>query len=188
MALRWVLFALLLAVAGWMLLVEPGLDPAGRAARVSARVASGLLGAFAFGFALYRYLLVRAGRYPAGKAFVQVGLVAAVVVLVIGSSLERRREIPPAGPVDLGRALASPDPDARAMAAELVRHRDREASLRHVPGLIALLDDRSAEVRRQAHATLVALAGSDAGGEGEGAAARWAAWWRERGPPAAADR
>lgn len=187
-ALRWVLFAVLLVAAAWTLLFEPGVDPSGRAARALGLAAAGLLAAFAVGFAAYRYVLVRAGRYPAGKAFVQVGLVAAVAAMVIGSSLERRREIAPAGPVDLLRALASPEPDARAMAAELLRHRDREVGLRHVPRLIELLDDRSAEVRRQAHATLVALAGADAGGSGEGAAGRWGAFWRERAPPVPRER
>jgi len=182
--LRWVLFGLLLAVAGWTLLVEPGVDPAGRGARVATIAAAGLLGVFAAGFATYRYLLVRAGRYPAGKAFVQVGLVLAVVAIVVGSSLERRRETGPGGPVDLTRPLVSVDPGVRAMAAELVRHRDRDAALRHVPRLIELLEDRSAEVRRQAHATLVALAGVDAGGEGSGAAERWRAHWRDKGIPA----
>jgi hypothetical protein len=179
-----VLFAVLLVVAAWTLLLEPGVDPAGRGARAATVAAAGLLGAFAVGFATYRYLLVRAGRYPAGKAFVQVGLVLAVVAMVIGSSLERRGEIGPVGPVDLARPLASADPDVRALAAELVRHRERGTALRHVPRLLELLDDRSAEVRRQAHATLVALAGTDAGGEGAGAAERWGAYWREKGLPA----
>jgi hypothetical protein len=50
-----------------------------------------------------------------------------------------------------------------------------------VPRLVQLVDDPSPEVRRQARASLVALAGTDAGGEGAGARARWRAWWRERG-------
>ncbi|HSN91090.1 MAG TPA: HEAT repeat domain-containing protein [Anaeromyxobacteraceae bacterium] len=182
-ALRWVLFALLLAAAAWTLLFEPKVDPGRGVARAAGAVAAGLLGIFAVGFAVYRYLLVRAGRYPAGKAFVQVGLVLAVVALVIGSSLERRRETGPAVPVELGRPLVSIDPEMRAMAAELARHRGRGEGLRHVPRLIELLEDRSAEVRRQAHASLVALAGVDAGGEGADAVPRWRAYWRERGIP-----
>jgi hypothetical protein len=67
------------------------------------------------------------------------------------------------------------------MAAELTRHRSPEDALRYVPRLLALLDDTSLEVRRQARASLVVLAGEDAGGEGDDAAARWRAFWRARG-------
>jgi hypothetical protein len=46
---------------------------------------------------------------------------------------------------------------------------------------VALLEDSSPEVRRQARASLTALAGEDPGGEGPEAAARWREWWRGRG-------
>jgi hypothetical protein len=67
------------------------------------------------------------------------------------------------------------------MAAELARHRSPDDALRYVPRLVALLDDASPEVRRQARASLVALAGRDEGGEGSDAAARWRDFWLERG-------
>jgi len=70
----------------------------------------------------------------------------------------------------------------RAFAAELARHRPRDEGRSLAPGLAALLDDPSPEVRRQAHASLVAIVGADAGGEGPGAAGRWRA--RLEAPPA----
>jgi hypothetical protein len=183
--LRWGLYAVLLAAAAGVLLVLPSVEQAGPASRATAAVAVALLVAFVVGYAAYRFLLVRAGRYPAGKAFVQVALVLAVVVVVVGLSLERRRAAPQAQPVDLARPLRSGDADARAMAAELARHRDPDAALALVPRLIELLDDPSPEVRRQAHASLVAIAGRDVGGSGAGAAGRWDAWWAARAGPTA---
>ena len=70
----------------------------------------------------------------------------------------------------------------RALGAELARHRPREQALAVAPRLADLLDDPAPEVRRQAHAALVALAASDVGGEGPGAAARWRAWLRASAP------
>jgi hypothetical protein len=79
------------------------------------------------------------------------------------------------------RPLASTDPDVRALAAEVARYRPREEVGVVAGRLVELLDDPAPEVRRQAHAALVALAGHDAGGEGPGAAGRWRAWAREAG-------
>jgi hypothetical protein len=67
------------------------------------------------------------------------------------------------------------------MAAELARHRAPEEARRHVVRLVELLEDPSPEVRRQPRATLVTLAGADRGGEGDGAAARWRAYWEADG-------
>jgi hypothetical protein len=183
--LRWAVFVLLLLAAIALLLVEPALQRAGRASTLSRWGAGALLVAFAAGFAAYRFLLVRAGRYPAGKAFVHVGLVVAVVAGVLGLPPERRSAVQPSGPVDLAGPLASSDATARAMAAELVRHRERTVALAHVSRLVDLLDDPSPEVRRQAHASLVALAGRDAGGQGAGARDRWREFWRGHGAPGA---
>jgi hypothetical protein len=81
-------------------------------------------------------------------------------------------------PVGLARALIAPDPEQRALAAELARHRPRPEALQYVPQLIERLDDSAPEVRRQAHDSLVALAGGqDAGGVGEGVAERWRRYW-----------
>jgi hypothetical protein len=181
---RLVLYVLLLASAGVTLFGAPLLEQAvreGKASRVSLMVAPLLLATFIALFAAYRYLLVRAGRYHAGKAFVQVGLMALVLTLALPGSLERWRSAGTVRAVDLTRHLGSPDPETRALAAELARHRERTEALRYVPRLVQLLEDGSPEVRRQARATLVELAGTDAGGDGEGAAARWTAWWKDHG-------
>ncbi len=182
--LLYVLFVLLLASAALTLTGVPVLEQAVKEGRRSPAVlmlAPALLLLFIALFAAYRYALVRAGRYHAGKAFVQVGFMVAVLVLLLPGSLERYRAAGVARPVDLTRQLRSADPEARAMAAELARHRSPDDALRYVPRLVALLDDASPEVRRQARASLVALAGKDEGGEGPDAPARWRAFWRERG-------
>lgn len=181
---RLLLYGLLLAAAAVTLTGVPALEVAvreGRASPLALVVAPALLAAFIALFAIYRFALVRAGRYHAGKAMVQVGFLAAALALLLPGSLERYRAAGTAQPVDLTRQLASGDPEARAMAAELARHRTREDALRYVPRLVALVDDPSAEVRRQARASLAALAEADAGGEGPDAAARWREFWRGRG-------
>ncbi len=181
---RPVLYVMLLASAGVTLLGAPALEQAvreGRAPRAILVVAPGLLAAFIALFAVYRYALVRQGRYHAGKAFVQVGLMVLVLTLAVPGPIDRWRAAGTVRAVDLSRHLRSPDAEARAMAAELTRHRELQDTLRYVPRLIELLADSSPEVRRQARASLVALAGADVGGEGEGAASRWRAYWRERG-------
>jgi HEAT repeat protein len=71
--------------------------------------------------------------------------------------------------------MRSEDDSVRALAAELARHRPRGEGERCAPALAELLDDPSSEVRRQAHASLVAILGSDLGGEGPGAPERWRA-------------
>ena len=185
--LRWArvaLYLLLLAAAAVSLLGTPPLEQAvleGRAPPVTLVVAPALLAAFIALFAAYRYTLVKAGRYHAGKAFVQVGVMVLVLSLVLPGSLERWRAAGTVRTVDLSRHLGSADAEERALAAELARHRERAEALRYLPRLVELLDDPSPEVRRQARASLAALAGGDYGGEGPGAAARWRAWWRANG-------
>ena len=179
---RMALYLLLLGAAAAALLVPQETDFAtGPGRRPELLLAPLLLGAFAIGFTAYRYTLVRAGHYHAGKAFVQVGLLGLVLVLFIPGSVERWQASGAIPLMDLTRQLRSADPDARAMASELVRHRKPDDARRYVPRLVALLDDPSAEVRRQAGASLVALAGRDAAGEGPEAAQRWRAYWAERG-------
>ena len=184
MRARLLLYGLLLASAVLTLTGVPILEAAVREGRRSPAVlmlAPSLLALFIALFAVYRFALVRAGRYHAGKAFVQVGFMVAVLALLLPGSLERFRAAGAVRPVDLTRQLRSTDPEARAMAAELARHRAPDDALRYVPRLVALLDDPSPEVRRQARATLVTLAGRDEGGEGPDAPGRWRAYWRERG-------
>lgn len=174
-ALRWVLFALLLASAG-TLLVLPSLERGGaRPPWGLVAAAWGLLAVFVVGYAAYRFALVREGRYSAGKAFVQLGLMLAILGVVAGLSMDGWRAgaaARAAGEVALARPLASPDPDVRALAAEVVRCRPRAEGLRHAARLVELLEDPSPEVRRQAHASLVALLGADAG-EGAASVPRW---------------
>ncbi len=124
---------------------------------------------------------MRSGRYHAGKAFVQVGLMVLVLALALPGSLDRWRAAGTVRPVDLSRYLGAQDAEARALAAELARHRERTDALRYVPRLVQLLDDPSSEVRRQARASLVTLAGTDPGGEGADSARRWRAWWKSQG-------
>jgi len=181
---RLLLYALLVSSALATLLAGPSLEQAVREGRLpqgALVVAPALLLVFILVFAAYRYALVRSGHYLAGKAFVQVGLMLLVLTLLLPGSLERYRAAGTVRPVDLSRHLSAPDAETRAMAAELTRHRERGEAMRYLPRLLDLLDDPSPEVRRQAHASLVALAGRDAGGEGAGAAARWRAFWRGQG-------
>jgi hypothetical protein len=184
-AFRWILFGLLFAATALTLLGLPELAravAAGRWPRAALALPPVTLAIFIAAYAAYRLALVRAGRYPAGKALAQVGLMLLVLGVIGGIVLEladTHRAGAIAAPVELGRALRSRDPEVRALAAELARHRPRETGLRHVDRLIQLLDDPSPEVRRQARATLAVLAGRDVGGEGPDAARRWREWRRD---------
>jgi hypothetical protein len=175
------LFVLLLVSTVVTLFAAPSIEQAvreGRAPRLALVAAPALLASFIALFAAYRVALVRAGRYLAGKAFVQVGVMLLVFTLILPGSLDRWRSAGAIEAVDLTRHLHSADPEARALAAELVRHRERADALRHAPALIDLLDDGSPEVRRQARASLVAIAGHDVGGDDDERIARWREWWR----------
>jgi hypothetical protein len=181
---RLVLYVLLLAAAAVTLFGAPALEQAvreGKAPRAALILPPALLALFIGLFAAYRFTLVRAGRYHAGKAFVQVGLMVLVLTLALPGSLDRWRSAGTVRVVDLSRHLNAPDAETRALAAELARHRDPPEALRYVPRLVELLDDGSPEVRRQARASLAALAGGDVGGEGPDAAKRWRAYWRAHG-------
>lgn len=178
------LYLLLLASAVVTLFGEPILEQAvreGKAPRAALVVAPALLASFIALFAAYRYALVRSGRYHAGKAFVQIGLMVLVLTLALPGSLDRWRAAGTVRAVDLSRHLGAADAEARAMAAELARHRERSDAVRYVPRLVELLEDSSPEVRRQARASLVDLAGKDAGGDGPDAPQRWRAFWRSQG-------
>ncbi len=184
--MRPLLYALLAASALATVFAGPALEQAVREGRLPHSVlvlAPGLLLLFIAVFAVYRYALVREGRYHAGKAFVQVGLMVLVLTLLLPGSMERYRAAGTVRPVDLSRHLRSADAEGRAMAAELARHRERPEALRYVPRLVEMLEDPSPEVRRQARASLQALAGNDPAGEGEGAARRWRDYWSARGVP-----
>jgi hypothetical protein len=181
---RWVLFGLLIASAGWTLIGLPELQrevASGHWPRAALAGPPALLALFIIGFAAYRIALVRAGRAGAGKALVQVAVMILVFAVVAGVALRPAERVAGEGTAALARPLASTDPDVRALAAEVARYRPQD-EVRAVAGrLVELLDDPAPEVRRQAHAALVALAGSDVGGEGAGAAARWRSWARGAG-------
>jgi hypothetical protein len=178
---RWVLFGLLLVSAALTLFGLPQLQravAAGRWPSATLAVPPALLALFIVGYAAYRIALVRAGRYTAGKAMVQVAVMLLVLGIVAGAVLVPPERAPGQLPVELGHALASSDPEVRALAAELARHRPRAEALEVARRLADLLEDPAPEVRRQAHASLVAVAGTDVGGTGPDAAERWRAWSR----------
>ena len=181
---RLALYVLLSVAAAATLFGQPAVEQAvreGRLPRASLVLAPALLAAFIVLFALYRFTLVRAGRYHAGRAFGQVGLMVLVLALALPGSLDRWRAARTVRAVDLARHLASVDAEERALAAELARHRERGEALRHVSRLVALLEDPSPEVRRQARASLLSLAGSDPAGEGPEALERWRTYWKGQG-------
>jgi hypothetical protein len=181
-SMRWILWALLLIAVVATMGGIPAIRETARGGRIPlglTLVPVALVGAFIVGYAVYRFMLVRAGRYPAGKAMMQVALMTLFLTLLVRWAGDREAGLGADHPVDVGMAMASKEPEVRALAAEVLRARPREQGLPHVDRLVILLSDSSAEVRRQAHASLVFLAGRDLG-EGAGAAARWRAAF---GPP-----
>jgi hypothetical protein len=185
-ALRGVVVGLLLLSTALTLFAVPqlrGVVAAGRWPPAALLAPPIFLAAFVAGFAVYRIALVRLGRYPAGKALVQIGLVGVMMAVVAGMILYPETEVAAGRPIALEQAFRAQDATTRALAAEVARHRPAEEARRYGPGLADLLDDPSPEVRRQAHGSLVAIAGSDLGGEGPGAAARWRAHLATPPPP-----
>lgn len=172
-ALRHLVVALLVVSTALTLAWLPSLRAgvaAGRWPRGVLAIPPVLLGLFIGAYAVYRFALVRAGRYPAGKALAQLGLMLLALGIVAGVALD---PVPAAlRPGRLERGLRSGDPDVRALAAELARHRPAERARALVPLLVDLLDDGDPEVRREAHASLVAITGEDLG-DGRDAGARW---------------
>jgi hypothetical protein len=177
--LRWTLFAILLVASAAALIGLPRAEAGGWSTWLRL-VPVALLILFVGGYATYRYSLVRAGRYPAGKALVRVGALLLLTGAIAGIAIDRPATMPSVKGLDLVAPLANPDPLVRALASEAVRARPRVEALGHVPRLIALLDDEAPSVRVAAHATLVALAGRDAG-EGTGAADKWRELWSAAG-------
>lgn len=135
-ALRWVMWALLalsvvLTVLGpppWLTArIESGAWP-----RAVLLAPTALFGVFLVAFAIYRFSLVRAGRYNAAKMFLQVGLGVLVLLFMVRPSLERYRGAAHAATeqVDLGPLLTSPDPVARVAACEALAHRPKTDAAR----------------------------------------------------------
>jgi hypothetical protein len=132
--------------------------------------------AFVVLLAIYRLALVRARKYSAMKAFVQVGIGVAFLLLLM-----RTGPLLPANatPDPLPRLMAHHESEVRAMAAELARHRAPSSAL--LKSLVVALGDAAPEVRRAARDSLIALAGSDVGGDGSDAPVRWQAWVASQG-------
>jgi len=156
--LRPALYALLVLSA--LFTFWAGGDIAGKALpRWAQSVAPTIFGLFLVVFAVYRFALVRARRYPAATGLFQVGLGALIWVLLLPGT--RQKIAPPRGGDEVGALLSAADPRVRALAAEVAGYRRDGA--RYAPALIDKLRDADAHVRERAHASLVRLAGTDAG-------------------------
>jgi hypothetical protein len=142
-------------------------------------VAPALFATFLVVFAVYRFALVRAKRYPAATGLFQVGLGALIWVLLLPGS--RQKIAPPHASADeLPALLASPDPRVRALAAELAGYR---GGPQYAAQLVEHLNDHDPRVRDRARASLVKIAGSDAapGEQGDAAVEKWRELLRARG-------
>ena len=159
------LYVLLVSSAG---LAFFGRSFPGRLPIAIERVTPWVFALFVACFAVYRFGLASKRKYPASKAFFQVGLAVVVFLLLLPSS---RAPYVPAGTA-LGQALVDPDPRLRALAAEVARYRPEGRD--YVPALVQALSDPDPTVRGQAHASLVKLTGVDLGApETPGAVEAW---------------
>jgi hypothetical protein len=128
--------------------------------------------AFAVFFAIYRMVMVQAKKYPAGKAFFQIGSTGLFFVLLLPRTVPAEL---PSDPVE--QLLGHRDAEVRALAAEVARSRPEGA--RYGPGLVKALEDPNPRVREEAHRSLVQLGGSDLGAPGDPEAVRR---WKEKYP------
>lgn len=169
--LRPALYALLALSA--LLTFWSGGDIAGKALPQWTRIVGPTLFAtFLVVFAIYRYALVRAKKYPAAIGFFQVGLGALIWVMLLPST--RQKFSSPEGEDEVRVLMSSPDARVRALAAELAGFRGKAG---YAGQLIDRLDDPDTAVRARAHAALVRLAGADLGATPEA----WRAFAREHG-------
>jgi hypothetical protein len=127
---------------------------------------------FALAFALYRLVLVRARRYPAFKAFFQIGVAVLFFTLLLPQAQQRD-----VARGELETLLRHSDPKVRALAAEVARH--RPDGRRYGAVLAQALEDPDPEVRHQAHLSLVELTGQDLGAPDTPNALKA---WRDRYP------
>ena len=137
-------------------------------------VAPTLFAIFLAIFAVYRFALMRAKKYPAAMGFFQIGLGALIWVLLLPST-RHRIALPPGSADELPALMASPDARVRAIAVELAGYRGDGS--RYAAEMIARLDDADPGVRQRAHAALVRLSGTDAGATAE----QWRELARRRG-------
>ena len=177
--LRLALFAILLLAAAAALIGLPRAEEGGWSTWLRL-IPAALLVLFIGGYATYRFTLVRAGHYPAGKALVRVALLILLTGAIAGIAVDRPEPRGAANGLDLSVPLGGADPVTRALAAEVVRYRPRAEALAQIPRLIELLDDPSPLVRSEAQASLVALAGHGIGDE-PGRAERWRRHWSDAG-------
>jgi len=144
-----VVFYLLLAVALVVALIGDRLSwlpPAWRA------VAPAAFGLFLVLFAVYRFVLIRAGRYPFGRAMYQV--LMGVLFLVV---LLSRTPVTPAQTADdLGALLDNGNPLVRRLACEVARYRPEGAKV--LPQLRAHAADDVEPVRNECAKSVQALA------------------------------
>ncbi len=130
-----------------------------------------VFGLFVALFAIYRVAAVRARRYPAFKAFFQVGVMVWVGLLLLPQAKARYET--PGDP--LVALLADPNPQVRTLAAELARYRPDPKE--YSPYLVRALRDPEPQVRSEAHRSLVAIRGTDLGPpDNEKAVDAWDAW------------
>jgi hypothetical protein len=164
------LYVLLVAAAG---LAFFGRRFPGRLPEEVQRLTPFVFAVFIGCFAVYRFGLANARKYPASKAFFQVGLALVVFLLLLPSG---RAPYALAG-TGLEDALVDGNPRTRALAAELARYRPDGAH--YVGALVVALSDSDPTVRTQAHASLVRLTGVDLGSPEDPAAIEA---WRRRFP------
>ncbi|MBI3184725.1 MAG: HEAT repeat domain-containing protein [Myxococcales bacterium] len=169
-ALAGALYVLLVSSAALALWVRrfPGAAP--RQVEVAA---PWLFLAFLLGFSIYRLALVRAKKYPVGKAFFQVGAGVLFFMLLLPGT--RGRYAAPPDP--LSGLFHDPNPDVRSLAAEVVRCRG--GGEKYAPLLVRALEDPDPVVRQEAHRSLVGLSGEDLGGPDDERAVEA---WRRRYP------
>jgi hypothetical protein len=127
--------------------------------------------AFAGCFAVYRVVIVRARKYPAFKAFFQIGAALFFFVVLVS---------PRGKPADAGgdawdALMADADPRVRALAVEVAGY--RPGGSQYASRLVRALGDPDGAVRREAHAALVRMTGRDLGDPGQPAGL---AAWQER--------
>lgn len=113
--------------------------------------------AFLIGFSLYRLRLVQARKYPAFKAFFQVGAGLLFLTLLLPGATDPYE----AGQRGIPELLSDSDPAVRALAAETAGYRSDGS--RYGASLVGVLRDPDPRVREQAHRSLVRLNGKDLG-------------------------
>lgn len=124
---------------------------------------------FAGCFAVYRFALVRARKYPAFKALFQIAAAAIFFLLLLPGSRRTYQDPDRDALMELMRDQSA---EVRAVAAEVARHRPQAA--KYGPSLVRALEDPDPIVREQAHRSLVAISGSDLGpAEDPGARKAW---------------